>query len=555
MKQIPIGISDFETIIEHNYYYVDKTLLVSNVLSARGQVTLIPRPRRFGKTLNMSMLQYFFENNSSSKAHLFNGLYVYQQPGCMAEQGQYPVIFLTFKDVKLDNWHGCYNLLTALIANEYRRHSYLENSSKLLPTEKKEFVALLEKSAGQELYQNALKQLTLFLFKHHGKKPIILIDEYDTPIHAGFTYNYYRQIIDFMRIFLGGGLKDNNLEFAVVTGILRVAKESIFSGINNLSVCSLLDECNADMFGFTESELTELINHFGLSHTKTLVQEWYNGYSCGSTTLYNPWSINNYIKTNGRLENYWVNTSSNDIIKDLLVSADESVKEDLEELIAGKAITKYIKSNIVFQELEDQTDIIWSFLMFSGYLTYHNLIFGGDNPVADICIPNKEVSLLYKNVIRLWFERGTYKKKYPHMLQCLVNGNIDDFTELFYEFVANTLSQFDVNGNEPERFYHAFVLGMMIGIEKEYEIKSNRESGLGRYDVMLIPFDTEKKGVVIEFKKVSSYAKETLETAVEKALNQIKTKNYAQELHARGIKNIIELGIAFEGKKVLVKQG
>lgn len=555
LKNIPIGITDFEEIIENNFYYVDKTVLIKSVLSEGAKAILIPRPRRFGKTLNMSMLQYFFEKREESKAYLFENLAISKFPECMHYQGYYPVIALSFKDIKHTEWQDCKNSLLGLIVQEFRRHIYLLDSALLLASEKKEFNDVLARSATSDLYESALKSLSSYLHRYHGVKPIILIDEYDTPIHSGYINGYYDKIIMFMRNFLSAGLKDNNnLEFALMTGILRIAKESIFSGLNNLYVCSLIDELNSTMFGFTEPEVAEILEYYTLDSKRQDVARWYDGYNMGGTKMYNPWSINNYIASGGVFENYWVNVSSNDIIKDLFIHADETIKEDLEALITGQTITKDIKSTIVFQELEDQTDIIWSFLLFSGYLTYRNLVFGGDNPVADIYIPNKEVSSLYKNIISLWFKRGTYKKKYPHMLQCLVTGNIDEFTELFYEFVANTFSQFDVSGNEPERFYHAFVLGMMVGIEKEYEVKSNRESGLGRYDVMLIPFDTSKNGVVIEFKKVSSYAQETLEIAVDKALKQIEAKNYVQELHARGIKNVIKLAIAFERKRVLVRQ-
>lgn len=441
------------------------------------------------------------------------------------------------------------------MADEYERHSYLLKGDILSLREKQQIQAVIDEKASFVDITQSLKNLSKYLHAYHGKKTIILIDEYDMPIHGGFTNNYYDKVIDFMRTFLSNGLKDNNdIEQAVVTGILRVAKESIFSGLNNLKICSLVDECNQDMFGFTQDEVSTMLAYYGLDHMASNVKEWYDGYSSGSSKIYNPWSINNFIATGARFENYWVNTSSNDIIKDLLAHADESIKEDFELLIAGKTIGKQINSNIVFQELFDQTEIVWSFLLFSGYLTFSHLSLSSDDyGKASLSIPNKEVALLYKNVIKLWFEKGAYKKKYPQMLQALVSGNIDEFTELFYEFVANTFSQFDVNGKEPERFYHAFVLGMIVGLEKEYEIKSNRESGLGRHDVMLIPFDTTKNGIIIEFKKVSSYAKETLESAVDKALQQIHDKNYAQELRTRGIKQIVELGIAFEGKKVCIK--
>ena len=422
--------------------------------------------------------------------------------------------------------------------------------------EKDDYQAVMAQTGGSHLYSNSLKHLTRYLYRYYGTKPIILIDEYDTPIHAGYIHGYYDKIIGFMRNFLGEGLKDNNnLEFAVLTGILRVAKESIFSGLNNLYVCSLLDERNSTMFGFTEPEVAAILEYYKLDDKQQEVARWYDGYRIGSTKIFNPWSINNYIASGGRFENYWVNTSSNDIIKDLLLKADSAAKEDLEQLISGGSIRKKINSTIVFTELEEQSDAVWSFLLFSGYLTQNNLTFTEQEPsVADLSIPNTEVLLLYKEIIQKWFSRTNLQKTYTHILTCLTSGSIDEFSELFQDFVASSLSIFDVTHQEPERFYHAFVLGLVASLAHEYTIKSNRESGFGRYDVMLIPKDIHKRALIMEFKKVNLRTKETIEQAADRALQQIHEKQYATELRMAGIAHIVELGIAFAGKNVLVKR-
>lgn len=556
LKNIPIGVTDFEKIIDQNFYYVDKTLLIKSILTEKREVFLMPRPRRFGKTLNMSMLQYFFEKRDISKKYLFNDLAINTYPSCMNHQGHYPIIALSFKSVKHATWPECQSNLNSLIVDEFRRHAYLLEGPYLEDTEKQDYNSIMTYTAGGHLYQNALKHLTRYLHRYHGVKPIILIDEYDTPIHAGYTHEYYNNIIMFMRNFLCEGLKDNNnLEFAVLTGIFRVAKESIFSGLNNLYICSILDELNSAMFGFTETEVAAILEHYGLEDKKKEVSRWYNGYTFGSTTIFNPWSINNYIASHGRLDNYWVNTSSNDIIKDLFLKADSTAKEDLEQLISGTSIRKKINSNTVFTELEEHTDAIWSFLLFSGYLTHKNLTFSEQEPsVADLSIPNTEVLLLYKEIIQKWFSRANIQKKYTHIITCLTSGSIDEFAELFQDFVTESFSIFDVTHKEPERFYHAFVLGLVASITQEYEVKSNRESGYGRYDVMLIPKDITKRAVIMEFKKVNTRAKETIEQAADRALQQINDKQYAIELRSRSIANIIELAIVFDGKNLLVKQ-
>lgn len=553
MKKIPIGISDFEEIIEKKFYYVDKTLLIDSVLNAGSKAILVPRPRRFGKTLNMSMLQYFFEKKDGSKAHLFEKLAIHESPSCMQHQGHYPVIFLTFKALKHDTWIGCNNSLIGLIIQEYRRHIYVLQSDLLLASEKHDFNAILERNATSDVYESALKHLTHYLYKYYGVKPIILIDEYDTPIHAGYIHGYYNNIIMFMRNFLGEGLKDNNnLEFAVMTGILRVAKESIFSGLNNLQVCSLIDEPNSTMFGFTESEVATMLEYYSLSASTDQVRTWYNGYRIGSIKLYNPWSINNFVNNQGVIRTYWVNTSSNDLIRQLIATGAPEIKQEFEYLMTGTAVRKRINDNINFQQLESDTTTIWNFLLMSGYLTFDNLLLEDLLWYADVRIPNKEVMALFFDMITQWFGTSS-DSTYNQLLKNLVKGNIEEFKNHFYEFVESSFSVFDVTNKDPERFYHAFVLGMVASLQGQYDIKSNRESGFGRYDVILIPRDKSNFGVIFEFKKVNTRIHETLEQAADRAITQIKDKRYSTQLRDRGIANIIELGIAFKGKKMCIK--
>lgn len=554
-KKLPVGISDFQRLITDHYYFVDKSFLIKEVLDSGAAVTLIPRPRRFGKTLNLSLLRYFFEKTAESNRALFDGLKIANDQECMAEQGQYPVIFLTLKDVKEITWDTCYGKLKQLIADEFKRHSYLQETLSMI--EKQDFETVVNRTACQALFENALKNLSAYLYHYHGKRAIILIDEYDSPIQAGFLNNYYNDIINFMRGFLCAGLKDNSsVKFGILTGILRIAKESIFSGMNNLEVCTMVNEGYADKFGLLEDEVKEILSAYGLESKIEDVRAWYNGYSSGKYTVYNPWSIINLVKQKGALQPYWVNTSDNALVKELIkYNTQGAIKKTLETLLAAGGIEKKVIENIVFKEIYSNSDIIWNFLLFTGYLTFKKYHMMHDEWYAELVIPNKEVMSLWKNVISDWFtslDQSGYQR-YLDMLNGIKTGNVKMFTKKFYDVMANSASYFDVTGEEPERVYHALVLGMLVGLVGEYEVKSNRESGFGRYDVMLIPLKPNLRGYIFEFKTVDD--NETLESAVDDALKQIEEKKYEQELRARGVTNIVKLAIAFEGKKALVKEG
>lgn len=386
---------------------------------------------------------------------------------------------------------------------------------------------------------------------------IILIDEYDVPIHESYISDYYPDMISLIRNILSDALKDNiYLEKALITGILRVAKESIFSGLNNLQVNTILGLKFTDKFGFTEEELKELLTYYNLQDKSDDIKKWYNGYVFGGQTIYNPWSVLNYIDNNEEgFMPYWINSSSNDLIKRLLLKGDNKMKLELEELIEGNSISKIIDDSIVMAEVEDSNENIWSFLLMSGYLKAIKTENIEGILHCEIEISNKEVGIFYRDLIKKWFKEALTNQKYEDMLGTLINGDIENFGYIFEEFVINNISYFDVSGKEPERVYHAFVLGMLVSLSGTYEVKSNKESGYGRYDVMIIPKDISRIGIIIEFKKINNLSKESIEEGTLKALQQIEEKRYSEELVNKGIKDIIKLAIVFKGKAVKIIQG
>jgi hypothetical protein len=551
-RALPIGTSDFSEIITKNYAYVDKTLFIKELIDGNIKATLIPRPRRFGKTLNLSMLKCFFENHAQSKRHLFDGLSVSKYPEIMAHQGQHPVIFVTFKDVKVSTWEDCYTKIKGIITREIERHPKIVDH--LTTSEKREIQEIIANTATKDTYENSLLTLSHGLHTCYQKKVILLIDEYDTFIHEAYLNGYYDRAIEFARNFFSAGLKDNiHLERSVITGILRIAKESIFTGLNNFEVCTLLDQHYADTFGFLETDVQALLTEYNLLHELDAVRAWYNGYASGNCHVYNPWSILQFIRNTGTFNTYWINTSKNDLVKLLIGHSGTTFKEDFESLIAGKTLVVTLEESIVFSALEQRAAALWTFLIATGYLTFIRWWQEEGIVRAELAIPNIEVTALYKTIIMQWFADVVDLGTYQRMLQRLVLGDIEEFRERFVNLVPRILSTFDISGTEPENFYHALVLGMFVSLEKTHEIKSNRESGYGRYDVMLIPKDMTKPGIIIEFKKVSQLKKETLETAALAALKQIADRDYAAELRTRGITHIIALAIVFEGKKVLVQ--
>jgi len=563
MPKLPIGQSDFRNIIEEGDYYVDKTLFIKEVIKDSVNILLFPRPRRFGKTLNLTTLRYFFEtiypNEKIKKDNrkLFKGLKIEKEKEFTEHQGKYPVIFLSFKSIKFLDFEKTLSGIKGLIADEYLRHDYLLKGAILKKNEKENFQEIIQEKADYKSYANSLKNLSKYLYKYHQKKVVLLIDEYDTPIHAAYTENYYKEMVNFMKTFLGDGLKDNEyLKKGVMTGILRIARESIFSGLNNLGVYSLLSKKMSDKFGLTEEEVKKLLSDYEMADEFKGVSEWYNGYIFGEEIVYNPWSVLNYIENiaDGHIP-YWVNTSSNDIIKELVLKSSAQVHRKLEVLIKGEAIEQVLIENTIFDELEKNEAALWSFLVFSGYLKARFARKEKNYSVYKLSIPNTEVECLYDMIISRWISDKFTNDKLEYLLKALLKGEIKEFERIFHDFTISMLSYYDTGGKDPERVYQAFTLGLLVNLQGKYEIKSNRESGYGRYDIMIIPKDKNKKGVVIEFKKIDDFEEETKDIALDKALKQIEEKKYAQELKERGIKDIIKLGIVFDGKRVWVKEG
>ena len=553
-KRLPIGISDFKELIEGNYAYVDKSLFIQEILEKDAKIALIPRMRRFGKTLNISMLRYFFEKSEQDPSLLFKNLQIWKNEKYRALAGKFPVIFLSLKDVKHLSWEETFKSLCDLMTQEFDRHSYLQEGSLLSVKEKMLFQKILyEENKDQTLFERSLLHLSTWLHRFHKQRVILLIDEYDTPAHAAYLGGYYNILISFLRNWLSGGLKDNSsLELGVLTGILRIAKESIFSGLNNVSTYTVMNEGFRDKFGLLEVEVKQLLEDSGFSHLAPEIQKWYDGYRIGSCAgIYNPWSVLKCIAENGVLDSYWVNTSDNALMKQLITRGSEELKTDTEELLKGMTIEKTIEEGIVFADLENSPDSVWSMLLFSGYLTIDATPIPG-RP-SRLRIPNVEVGWLYQSTIFNWFKKTIHLSKYYLLLNSLTSGDISTFSQIFQEFLLSSVSVFDMTPEEPEKIYHAFILGMLIGLEDRYEVKSNRESGYGRYDVMLIPRDSKELGIIMEFKKVGRFEKIDLETAVVSALQQIEDKQYDQELLNRGVKRILHLGLAFEGKKVLIR--
>jgi hypothetical protein len=553
-RKIPIGVSDFKEIIERDYHYIDKSLLIKEILQDGSKVILLPRPRRFGKTLNMFMLKYFFEKTKEDNSVLFNRLKIWENESLRQEQGKYPVIFLTFKDVKYNSWDNCLIYFKTVFQDLYAKHRYLLNGEILSGEEREYYLDVLNEKADVAKLSLSIKKLCEYLLIYHGKKTIILLDEYDTPIYAAWSHGYYDKLIEFVRNLMSESFKDNsNIEKAIITGIMRIAKESIFSGLNNLKVSSVISEAYSDKFGFTEEETKNFLDDVGIDYKMEEVSDWYNGYVFGKTVIYNPWSIINYADSFvDDFKPYWVNTSSSDLIRDILTRADITVKEDMEVIITGGELVKTVYEDTVLSDIENNGDTVWSFLLFSGYLKAVETWREGEYTKCKLKIPNREVKYVFKEIIQYWINSGTQERNYKLMLKSLTTGDVKTFGKVLRDMVEKSLSYFDIGGKEPEKFYHAFVLGMMMTLTGRYQVKSNRESGYGRYDVMLIPNNKQNKGCILEFKKVEKDENETLKTACEAALKQIEQKGYKSELESQGIMDVIEVGIAFEGKSVMV---
>ena len=548
-KAVPVGIEDFERIVREDYYYVDKTQLIEELLINRAPVTLFTRPRRFGKTLNMSMIKYFFDvKNKEENKKLFENLKIYNSE-YMSEQGKYPVIFISLKDLKGDTWEECLKRLKLFIFDLYAEFEYIRE--KMNEWDKRKFEKVLYEQEDAD-YIMSLKFLADSLYKYYGEKAIILIDEYDAPIINAFDKGYYNEAINFFQTFYSSALKTNNsLKYGILTGITRIIKEGIFSGLNNLKVDTILNKKYSEYFGLLESEVVEMLDYFGMKYKIEEVKEWYNGYIFGESEVYNPWSIVNYID-NREIKAYWANISGNTLLENMLNHAGESVYEDLKRFTDGESIEKYISDGTTIKSLLSNDNEIWQLLLYSGYLTKDRKQKEIDvtteyTDVYNLRIPNKEIRKYFGNMFLNRFF-GT-EVKTNILMKALEGGDIKKFEKTLGEIMINMLSHFDLD-KEMEKIYQVFMIGLVGFLMGKYEIISNDESGYGRYDLAMIPIKSNEKAYLMEFK--ISKTKKGMEESAEKALKQIDEKKYDTKLKVRGIKNILKIGIAFYGKEVKV---
>lgn len=549
-KSLPIGVSDFK-LATTGYYYVDKTLMIRDFLDKKPMVSLFTRPRRFGKTLNMDMLRVFFEKTNEDTSVYFKDKQIWQCGDYYTKhQGRYPVIFLTFKDVKSMTWEETFQKIRRLISLEFIRHNELETSSVLTAYEKEQY-HLLAKDSGDEVdCQMGLQLLSLLLHKHYGRECIIIIDEYDTPIQQGHTCNFYPEIVNFMRNFFSGGLKDNpHLAFGFLTGILRVAKESIFSGMNNLKTYSILDDGYSSYFGFTEKEVKDMLRYYGKDDKYNELSEWYDGYRFGNTEIFNPWSVINYISDNCFPKAFWQSTGSNEIIGEIIQTATPEITKDLYKLLCGEKIAAYIDTGVIYPEVQNNPYSIYSFLLVAGYLKVANIYPQSDgNFMCDVAIPNKEITFVYEKEV---LNRTNQNSLAISISQAIFSKDTQKLQALLEDFMVKSISSID---GANEGFYHGMMLGLCAILGNRYKIRSNRESGLGRFDIQLMPLTKGMPGFIFEFKHTKDEHTD-LSALADSALQQIEAKKYDTELRDNGVNSIISIGIAFRGKSAVVKRG
>lgn len=556
LNRLPIGVSDFAKIATEDYVFADKTLFIKEVIEEGSEVMLITRPRRFGKTLNLSMLNYFLNVNTDSQ--IFNGLKVKKDKRfCKEHQNKYPVIFISFKDIKFSNFLDAYNQIQSLYSNLYSEHIHLLEGDALTQGEKSTFQRFLESDSTKSDIILAMQLLSKYLFRKYNQKPIILIDEYDTPIQAGYLNGYYPEIVELMRGIFGTALKDNSyLHKAIITGITRVSQESLFSGVNNLEVYSILREKYGQYFGFVEEELQYLLSKVTHSdNSLSAIKEWYNGYTVGKYTVCNPWSIINCLKNNGELKPYWVNTASNELIDRLLAKSNLDVKTSLEMLLQNKPIAVPLSEHLVFPDIEEDEDALWSLLLYAGYLKVLFSEVHGLKLKALVLSPNKEILFVYQHIIERWFGRVIGNKAYESFMNSLILGNMEQFELILSSYILESSSYFDFNRHAQEQIFHVFILGLIVGLKERYMIHSNKESGYGRYDVMLMPlsdYADKFDGIIMEFKVAKSSKESVMIERAKAAIEQIKAKKYMDQFKANNTKRVLAIGISFCGKNVKV---
>ena len=551
---LPIGLSDYVRT-QADYYYVDKTLLIKDILDQKSLVTLFTRPRRFGKTLNMDMLRVFFEVSGEDTGKYFADKKIWQ---CGEEyrrhQGKYPVIFLTFKDVKFNSWPATLDKISSLLQEEFGRHQELAGSDKLAGYEKAYFAKVVNGEASEVELTASLEKLSQMLARHYKKAPVIIIDEYDTPIQEGYSRDFYNEIIGFMRNFFSGGFKDNkNLSFGFLTGILRIAQESIFSGLNNLTVNSVMDAEYSQFFGFTGAEVKDMLASYGFRSKLPELRTWYDGYLFGPTEIYNPWSVINYIAKGCIPQAYWVNTGKNEILEDVLPTATDDITAKLHSLLQGERVVAKIDQNVVYRSITEDPENIYSLLLVAGYLkTVRKDLQADGSYWCEVAIPNREIAAVYKSeILAHLLQIGAVAKATANRIaESLYTNDCQKLQKAIAEYIDKSISFYDAGS---EGFYHGLVLGLIALMDNQYKIKSNREAGDGRYDISLFPRSDSYPGIIIELKWKKNLTKEKLSAFANDALSQIEAKRYDVQMKEEGIKDILKFGIAFSGKKVLVR--
>ena len=549
-KPLPIGVSDFKSATT-NYYYVDKTLLIRDFLNAIPMVSLFTRPRRFGKTLNMDMLRVFFEKTPEDTSIYFKDKYIWQCGDYYTKhQGQYPVIFLSFKDVKCSSWQETFQKISKLISLEFMRHNELESSSVLSSYEKEQYHRFASENINEVDCQMGLQLLSLLLHKHYDKECVIIIDEYDTPIQQDHLCDFYNEIVDFMRNFFSGGLKDNpHLAFGFLTGILRVAKESIFSGMNNLKTNSILDNNYSSYFGFTNEEVRDMLAYYDYEDKYQEICEWYDGYRFGNSEIFNPWSVINYISDQCFPKAFWQSTGSNDIIGEIIGTATPEINENLYKLICGNTVTTYVDTSVIYPEVQSNLNSIYSFLLVAGYLKVAEIYPQNDgNYMCDVAIPNKEILYVYEKEV---LNRTNQNNVSISIHQAIFSKDTSKLQSLLVDFMLKSISTMD---GASEAFYHGMMLGLCAVLGSQFKVRSNRESGLGRFDIELLPMVKGIPGFIFEFKHTKDINVD-LDSLANSALKQIEDMKYDTELNDFGVEDIVKIGIAFRQKSAVVKRG
>lgn len=552
---LPVGVDDFEKLRKEQYYYIDKTLFIKDLLDMKGEVNLFTRPRRFGKTLNMSMLRCFFEKDMPGQAELFRGLQIMEAgERYLAFMGRYPVISLSLKSMKQPSCELSFEMLKKEVGSEFARHwRQVEESGKLTQAQKERYLRIRDLRGVESDYADALKFLSECLRISEGERTVILIDEYDVPLENAYFAGFYEKMTGIIRSLFESALKTNdNLAFAVVTGCLRISRESIFTGLNNLEINSITTALYGENFGFTQPEVEALLSFYGLEENLDTVQQWYDGYKFGNAEVYNPWSMISYVKSccgdrQALPRPYWSNTSSNSIVRSLVERADLSVKQEIEALIEGKTITKPIHEDITYEDIDSTQENLWNFLFFTGYLKKISEYQEGENIYIEMAIPNREVRYIYKTTVLRWFEEKTDKKELTPLYESILEGDTDRMSRILSENLMETISFYDYQ----ESYYHGFLAGMLKNIGS-YIVLSNRESGNGRPDILLKYPSVRGKAVILEIKVADTFS--GLEEKCDEALRQIEEQEYEESLRQEGYQDILKYGVAFYRKECMVKR-